>query len=219
MNRRVPTRAARLGRIPDRYVRDVIRRGRLALARDAALALVVAAFLAASVLGCGYTSRSSLDPKYRTVAVSAFQNYSKEYDLQAALTNAVIRKFVADGRLEVVKPGNADLLLEGVILGYSLKGLTYDERDEVTQFLCVINAGARMTDQKTGEILWQDEHLAGETSFYTRASGQSSDRLRGNAETFLPAVRSFATEEENRGASEALEQLASDIFYRTIEPW
>jgi hypothetical protein len=43
--------------------------------------------------------------------------------------------------------------------------------------------------------------------------------LRGNAEVYLPSVRSFATEEENRGASEALEQLASDIFYRTIEPW
>jgi hypothetical protein len=43
--------------------------------------------------------------------------------------------------------------------------------------------------------------------------------LRGNAATFLPTVRSFPTEEENRGASEALEQLASDIFYRTVEPW
>ena len=43
--------------------------------------------------------------------------------------------------------------------------------------------------------------------------------LRGNAEAFLPTVRSFASAEENRAASEALEQLASDIFYRTIEPW
>ena len=178
-----------------------------------------AAVLALSALGCGYTTRSSLDSKYRTVAVSAFQNYSKEYDLQAALTNAVIRKFVADGRLKVVRPDDADLLVEGVILGYSLKGLTFDKQDEVTQFLSVISAGVRVTDRKTGEVLWQDPHLAGETSFYTHASGQSSDRLRGNAETFLPSVRSFPTEEENRGASEALEQLASDIFYRTVEPW
>jgi hypothetical protein len=32
-------------------------------------------------------------------------------------------------------------------------------------------------------------------------------------------VRSFATDEENRAAAEALEQLATDIFYRTVEPW
>ncbi len=61
--------------------------------------------------------------------------------------------------------------------------------------------------------------MAGETTFYTRAAGQSSDRLRGNAEAFVTTVRSFSSEEENRAASEALEQLASDIFYRTVEPW
>jgi len=40
--------------------------------------------------------------------------------------------------------------------------------------------------------------MAGETTFYTRASGQSSDRLRGNAEHFLPTVRSFPSIEENQ---------------------
>jgi hypothetical protein len=171
------------------------------------------------MVGCGYSTTSSLDEKYQTVAISAFQNYSKEYDLQAPLTNAVIRKFITDGRLQVVDAERADLLLEGVITGYDQKGLTFDQTDNVTQFLCVVTAGVRLTDQQTGEILWQEKTMAGETSYYTRASGQSSDRLRGNAEVYLPAVRSFATEEENRGVSEALEQLASDIFYRTIEPW
>lgn len=169
--------------------------------------------------GCGYSTRSSLDEKYQTIAIPAFQDFGREYDLQAPLTNAVIRKFNTDGRLRVTDRDSADLLLEGAILNYNLRGLTYDADDEVTQFLLVITAGARLTDLHSGEVLWEDRALAGETSFYTRAAGQSSDRLRGNAEAFLPSVRSFATEEENRGASEALEQLASDILYRTIEPW
>ena len=182
--------------------------------------IAVSAVAAAALLaGCGYTTRSPLDPQYRTIAVNAFQNYSPEYDLQAPLTNAVIRKLITDGRLEVVNNQEADLLLDGVILNYSLKGLIYDEQDEVTQFLCVVLAGARLTDRKTGKVLWEDPQMSGETTFYTRASGQSSDRLRGNAEHFLPTVRSFPSVEENQGASEALEQLASDIFYRTIEPW
>jgi hypothetical protein len=175
--------------------------------------------MAAVISGCGYSTTSSLDPKYRTIAVGAFYDKTREYDLQAPLTNAIIRKFVADGRLSVVPPGQADLLMEGVILDLKLKGLTYDQKDEATQFLMVISAGVRLTDQATGKVLWEDPAMSGETSFYTRAAGQSSDRLRGNAETFLPAVRSFSSEEENRAASEALEQLASDIFYRTVEPW
>ncbi len=185
--------------------------------RATSLLLTTIAVLAAS--GCGYSTQTSLDEKYQTVYVSAFRNASREYDLQAPLTNAVIRKFIADGRLTVVDRPNADLLLEGVILDYKLKGLTFDDNDDVTQFLCLVLAGVRVTDAATGEALWEDPRMVGETTFYTRASGQSSDRLRGNAETFLPTVRSFASEEENRGAAEALEQLASDIFYRTIEPW
>ncbi|MCL4217080.1 MAG: hypothetical protein KJ052_08780 [Candidatus Hydrogenedentes bacterium] len=177
--------------------------------------------LAASVwlCGCGYATRSSLDPQYTTISVAPFLNHSREYDFQAPLTNAVTRKFIHDGRLKVVPRENADLLLEGIILDYKHRGLTYDRKDDVTQFLVVVMAGARLTDLRTNEVLWEDPAMAGESSFYTRAVGQSADRLRGNAEVFLPTVRSLPTEEENRGASEALEQLAQDIFFRTIEPW
>ena len=169
--------------------------------------------------GCGYSTESSLDPQYQSIFVPAFKNMSKEYDIQAPLTNAVIRKFVTDGRLHVTNEQEADLVLEGVVLGYNLKGFTYDEDDEVTNYLVEVTAGARLIDKKTGNTLWVEPRISGNTSYYTRASGQSSDRLRGNAETFVPTVRSFSTEEENRSASEALERLASAIFYRTVEPW
>lgn len=181
---------------------------------------VALGFLAGAVLsGCGYTTQSSLAPEYQTIAVSPFYDKTREYDLQAPLTNAVTRKFINDSRLDVVAPDQADLLLEGVILNYQLKGLTFDQNDEVTQYLLVITAGVRLTDVQKGEVLWEEKLMSGETSYYTRAAGQSSDRLRGNAEVFLQPVRSFATDEENRAAAEALEQLASDIFYRTVEPW
>ena len=190
-----------------------IRRNTLAIAP---CGLMCAALL---LSGCGYTTQSDLDPKYQTVYVEAFQNQSRQYDMQAPLTNAVRRKFLQDTRLKLVNRADADLVLDGIILDYKLKGVTFDQNDNVTQFLMVITAGVRLTDGRTGEMLWAEPRMSGETSYYTRASGQSSDRLRGNAEVFLPSVRSFATEEENRGASEALEQLASDIFYRTIEPF
>lgn len=175
--------------------------------------------LAAGLEGCGYSVGSTLDPKYQTIYVSAFENKSREYDLQAPLANALSRKFINDGRLRVVPRDEADLLLEGVLLDYSLKGLTFDDDDDVTQFLTLITAGTRLTDTRTSEILWEDPLMTGETSFYTRAVGASSDRLRGNAQTFLPSVRSFQTKEENQAAAEALEQLASDIFFRTVDPW
>ena len=181
--------------------------------------LVVASTAIILMAGCGYTTGSTLDPQYQTVFVSAFENESREYDLQAPLTNALIRKFMADARLKVVGPDEADLVVEGTIRDYRLKGLTFDRNDNVTQYLVVVLAGVRLRENRTGTVLWEDPAISGETTYYSRAAGQSSDRLRGNSEMFLPTVRSFSTEEENRSASEALEQLASDIFYRTVEPW
>ncbi|GJM27073.1 MAG: hypothetical protein DHS20C16_34880 [Phycisphaerae bacterium] len=180
---------------------------------------ILTCVLTVLALGCGYSTGSTLDEKYQTVYVAPFENTSGEYDLQAPLTNALRRKFMNDTRLEVVQRGDADIVLEGVILDYELKGVTYDEDDAVTQYLTVVTAGIRAYDGVTGELVWVEPKMSGESSYYTRAAGQSSDRLRGNAEVFLPTVRSFATEEENRGASEALEQLASDVFFRTVDPW
>lgn len=171
------------------------------------------------LVGCGYTTQSTLDPKYQTIFVSTAYDRTREHDFQAPFTNALRRKFTVDNRLRNAPRDEADLLVEVLILDYKLKGLTTDARDEVTQFLLVITAAARLTDQQTGEVLWEEPLMAGETTFYTKAAGQSSDRLRGNAEVFLPTVRAFSSEEENRAASEALEQLASDVFYRTVEPW
>ena len=179
----------------------------------------MAAILAVSACGCGYTSRASLDPKYQTIHVSPFQNRSREYDMQAALTTALIRKFVNDGRLRVVGRDNADLVIEGVIVNYDLKGLAFDTVDAPTQISSSITATVRLIDGYTDEVIWEDPRLSSSTTFSTGVSGGPSERARGNTEVFLPVVRSFLTNEENRAASEVLEALASDIFYRTVELW
>lgn len=183
------------------------------------LILIQAAALLVLCGGCGYSMTSSLDEKYQTIHVAAFKNQSREYDFQAPLTNAVIRRFLNDGRLRVVGPSEADLVVDGSILDYRLRGLSFDRNDDVTQFEMLVIARVQVTDTRTGEVLWQEQNMIGETSYATAFTGSSSDRLRGNTQVFLPTVRSFQTDEENQAASEALARLATDIFFRTIEPW
>ncbi len=182
-------------------------------------ALPLFCLFAFSLLGCGYTTQSTLDAKYQSIYVSAFYDATQEYGLQAPLTNAITRRFITDSRLDVVAQEHADLLMEGVILGYRLRGLTTDDDDEASQFSVIVTAAVRLIDQRSGERVWEEPQMIGETIYYPRSSGQSTDRLRGNVNAFLPPVRSFASDEENQAASEALAQLASDIFYRTVEPW
>jgi hypothetical protein len=184
-------------------------------ARRTAWAVALAAWAA----GCGYTTDSSLDERFQTIHVSGFQNRSREYDLQAPLTNAVIRKFLNDGRLRVVGADEADLIVSGTILNYNLNGIVFDEDDEATQFEGFVTASVRVADAHTGDVLWEDSDMVGQTSFSTGIEGSSSDRLRGNAQAFAEPVRSFQTPEENQAVAEAIERLAADIFYRTVEPW
>lgn len=181
--------------------------------------VVCAVFLVVVGAGCGYTAGSTLDAKYQTIHVAPFENRSAQYGLQAALTNAVRRKFINDSRLRVAPRSQADLLMEGVFLNYKLEGLTFDEDDEVTQFLAAVQAGVRVTDLESGEIVWENPAITGETTYFTVPTSRSSERLRGNAEAFISTIRAFSSEEENRAMAEALEQLASDIFYLTVEPW
>ncbi|HPU98048.1 MAG TPA: LptE family protein [Candidatus Hydrogenedentes bacterium] len=185
--------------------------------RLVALTALVAA--GGSLTGCGYSSVGNLDPKYQTISISPFYDKTPEYGLQAPFTEAITRKFIHDSRLRVVGRDEADLLLEGVILSVDRRGLTYDRNDETTQSLYVVTAGARLTDLRSGQVLWEEPMFSGESTFFTRASGRSTDRLRGNARTFIPTVRSMPTEQENRALSEALEQLATVIFLRVVEPW
>lgn len=175
--------------------------------------------LAVAIAGCGYTTGSSLDERFQTVHVTGFQNRSREYDLQAPLTNAVIRKFLNDGRLRVVGADEADLIVSGTILNYDLNGIVFDADDEVTQFEGFVTASVRVADARTGDVLWEDSGMVGQTSFSTGIEGSSADRLRGNSQAFVEPVRSFQTSEENQAVAEAIERLAADIFYRTVEPW
>lgn len=181
------------------------------------LALLITSSL--SMTGCGYSMGSTLDPKFQTIHVAPFQNASREYDMEAPLTNAISRKFINDGRLRVVNRAAADLIVQGTILDYELRGLTFDEDDEVTQFEMTLTVQVRVFDPKTGDTLWRERRMIGENSFATARTESSSDRLRGNTGIVAQTVRSFQTDEENRAASEAIENAASEIFIRTIEPW
>ena len=188
--------------------------------RSVSLLIVVGLGMGSGMLtGCGYSSVGGLDPKYHTIAISPIYDHTPQYGLQAPLSETMVRKFIHDSRLRVVKRDDADLLLEGVILSVERRGLTYDRNDETTQSLYVVTAGARLTDLRSGQVLWEEPMFTGESTFFTRAAGRSTDRLRGNARTFIPTVRSMPTEQENRALSEALEQLATVIVLRVVEPW
>ena len=188
------------------------------LLRARRVVAAVALALCVAAQGCGYTTASTLSQRYRTVHIPAARNSIKEYDLQAPLTNALIRKFTVDGRLRVVDAGRADLRLETDIKAYSLDPLTYDDEDRVAQFRVAVVAAARLVDAGSGEELWREGGVRG-TSLFMSGGRVPSVKPRGNADFFSSTVRSFPSGNEGEATTEALEDLASQILYLTVERW
>ncbi len=180
--------------------------------------VVVVLALCVGTQGCGYTTASTLSERYRTIHIPAARNSIKEYDLQAPLTNALIRKFTVDGRLRVVDAGRADLRLETDIVGYSLAPLTYDDEDRVAQFRVAVVGAARLVDTTSGKELWREDRVRG-TSMFMSGGLVPAVKPRGNTDFFTSTVRSFPSGNEGEATTEALEDLASQILYLTVERW
>lgn len=180
--------------------------------------VVLALACCAAMQGCGYTTASTLSERYRTIHIPAARNSIKEYDLQAPLTNSLIRKFMVDGRLRVVDAGRADLRLETDIKGYSLRPLTYDDEDRVAQFRVTVMAAARLVDAGSGKELWREDKVGG-SSLFMSGGLVPSVKPRGNTDFFSSTVRSFPSGNEGEATTEALEDLASQILYLTVERW
>ena len=105
-------------------------------------------FITLFLLGCGYTTRSLIDPQYRTVYVKPVvnavkvtgetQEFSKYRSvppfLEQAFTRSLLERFSLDGNLKVVKEYMADLVVECTITDYVQSTLRYDDDERVEEY-------------------------------------------------------------------------------------
>ena len=125
---------------------------------------------ALSLAGCGYSLRGSLPEHIRTVAVPVFANKTQQPAIESFLTRAVVDAFVTSGRLKVVRPEDADSILEGEIVGYQLDSLSYDPRANVREYRLSVTLNLQFRDVKQNVMLWRQEGVQEKADF--RVPGQ-----------------------------------------------
>ena len=122
------------------------------------------------VAGCSYSLRGSLPEHIRTVAVPVFSNKTQQPAVENFLTRAVVDAFVTSGRLKVVRPEEADSILEGEIVGYQLDSLSYDPRANVREYRLTVTLNMQFRDVRQNVMLWRQEGLQEKADF--RVPGQ-----------------------------------------------
>lgn len=136
------------------------------------LGLVLAALL---VAGCGYSTRGSLPDHIKTVAVPIFKNRTLEPGVESAITSGVVNAFSSGGRVKVVPLDEADAILEGEVVSYSLDGLTFDRNANVRAYRLRLVLNVEFRDVRRSAMLWRQEGLS-ETSDF-QVAGQVSDTI------------------------------------------
>jgi len=153
--------------------------------RALALSLVL---LAVALAGCGYSFRGNLPDHIKTVAVPVFTNKTSEPAVESLLTSAVVQAFASNGRLRVVKPEDADAILDGEVVGYSVQSIAFDNQANVRQYRLQVTMNLKFRDVRRNTVLFDQQGLREKADFQVLgAVSQTIGAEEG-------AVRTAATE-------------------------
>jgi len=160
------------------------------------------------VAGCGYTTKSSLPPRHKTIHVEKFAN---KIDFTAAnqrnlyfpllevdVKNAVIDRFLFDGNLRIADADLANLILKGDLVGYHRSPLRYTDDDDVLEYRIQISVNLKMIEVGAEEPFWTENGFVGEAEYF---------------------VSGALAKTESVVVKEAIKDLARRIVERTIENW
>jgi Lipopolysaccharide-assembly len=163
--------------------------------------LVAAGWLAALAAGgCGYSLRSSLPAHIKTVHVPVLVNRTQEPGIESLITQALADAVITSGPVLIV--GNAtqaDAVLEGAIIEYSLTSLAFDRTANVTRYRLRIALALTLTDRVKNVVLWRQSRVEDRADFpvagpVTRTLALENDALRRAAVDISRAIVSLAFE-------------------------
>jgi hypothetical protein len=164
----------------------------------AALFLGAGALLAAG--GCGvYTANSGrVDESIKRVYVEYLENQTAEPDLGVDLSDAIISALQLDNTLKIVQEEEADSVISGRVVRYTLREVAAREDLTVNEYQVQIAAVLTFTVRDTGETRFKDQRFTGTGNYVL-------DDPQGTSET-------TAREEAGR-------EIVRDILALVVEDW
>jgi outer membrane lipopolysaccharide assembly protein LptE/RlpB len=122
-------------------------------------------------MGCGYQmvgKETHVPPGLNSVAIPTFKNQTFEPGIEVPFTQAFLREFIQDRRVNVVDRAEADSVLEGVIKYFRIYSVSYDKSGFVMEYQTDIMLDLTLK-KRTGEVLWEEKGFS-ETRWFRASS-------------------------------------------------
>lgn len=125
------------------------------------------------ITGCGYQmvgKETHVPPDLTSVAIPTFQNKTFEPGIEIQFTQAFLKEFILDKRVKVVTRTEADSILEGVIVSFTVYSVAYNRAGYVSQYETAVVMDLTLKD-RAGKVLWEEKNLSETTWFRASSSG------------------------------------------------
>lgn len=129
--------------------------------------------------GCaGYRLGPVQKTVYRSVAVPMFQNRTLTPQLEAQVTNAIIKRLHKDGALAVRFTDDADVILRGEIIGYERETVRGERLDTTVprELRLTIQVRVEAYHRITGATIVPATVVSGKADTFIGTDQQSSER-------------------------------------------
>jgi hypothetical protein len=129
--------------------------------------------------GCaGYRLGPTLGAEYRSVAVPMFRNKTYKPQIEAQITNGIIKRFQTDGTLRIESVANADIVLTGEITQYQRHELRslQSQVGAPREYRVTIDARIEARDRVTGKIVLAPTIVSGSADTFIGDDLQSAEQ-------------------------------------------
>ncbi len=125
--------------------------------------LLIVGVLAVAGVACGYSlaGRGSFLPSYiRIIGVPEFGNQTSYVEVERQFTDRVRSEFIGRGRYKVLATeAGVDAALRGTITGLSIVPANFNDSQQATRYIIVVNTKIEFVDLKTNKTLWENPSL------------------------------------------------------------
>ncbi len=166
----------------------------------ASLCLAGLAVVCCLATGCGVYSASSgrVDENLKRVAVQYLENLTPEPNLGVELSDVIIFALQTDNTLKVVDEANADSIISGRVVRYSLREVGATQELTVNEYQVQIAVVLTFTVRATGDKIFDKKRFTG-TGNYVLNDPQGTS--------------------EETARNEAVEEIVRDILAQVVEDW